>query len=101
MRDLVDEVGRDAVRYFLMMRKADSHLHFDIDLALKRSEENPVFYVQMAHARMSGVFRVGGVDPASVKTEGVDVAVLTDPSEAELGTHRLRGPARIWSSRAP
>jgi arginyl-tRNA synthetase len=84
VRDLVDEVGRDAVRYFFLMRKADSHLQFDIDLALKRSEENPVFYVQMAHARMSGVFRVGGVDPASVTADGVDVAVLTDPSEVEL-----------------
>jgi len=84
VRDLVDEVGRDAVRYFFLMRKADSQLQFDIDLALKRSEENPVFYVQMAHARMSGVFRVGGVDPAAVTADGVDVGVLTDPSEAEL-----------------
>ena len=84
VRDLVDEVGRDAVRYFFLMRKADSHLHFDIDLALKRSEENPIFYVQMAHARMSGVFRVGGVDAAAVTAEGVDVGVLTDSSEAEL-----------------
>jgi arginyl-tRNA synthetase len=84
VRDLVDEVGRDAVRYFFLMRKADSHLQFDIDLALKRTEENPVFYVQMAHARMCGIFRVGGVDPASATAEGVDVAVLTDPSEAEL-----------------
>jgi arginyl-tRNA synthetase len=84
VRDLVDEVGRDAVRYFFLMRKADSHLQFDIDLALKRSEENPVFYVQMAHARMSGIFRVGGVDAAAVTGEAVDVAVLTDESEAEL-----------------
>ncbi len=82
--DLVDEVGRDAVRYFFLMRKADSHLQFDVDLALKRSEENPVFYVQMAHARMSGIFRVGSVDPASVSADAVDVASLADPSEAEL-----------------
>jgi arginyl-tRNA synthetase len=84
VRDLVDEVGRDAVRYFFVMRKADSHLQFDVDLALKRTEENPVFYVQMAHARMSGIFRVGNVDPASVTADGVDVAELSDPSEAEL-----------------
>jgi arginyl-tRNA synthetase len=84
VRDLVDEVGRDAVRYFFLMRKADSHLQFDVDLALKRTEENPVFYVQMAHARMSGIFRVGDRDPASVTADGVDVAVLSDPSEAEL-----------------
>ncbi len=95
VRDLVDEVGRDAVRYFFLMRKADSHLQFDIDLALKRSEENPVFYVQMAHARMSGIFRVGGVDPASVTGEGVDLGALTDPSEAELIKLLARFPAAV------
>jgi len=84
VRDLVDEVGRDAVRYFFLMRKADSHLQFDVDLALKRTEENPVFYVQMAHARMSGIFRVGSLEPASVTADGVDVAALGDPAEVEL-----------------
>jgi arginyl-tRNA synthetase len=84
VRDLVDEVGRDAVRYFFLMRKADSQLQFDIDLALKRTEENPVFYVQMAHARMAGIFRVGNVDPASVTADAVDISALGDPSEAEL-----------------
>jgi arginyl-tRNA synthetase len=72
------------VRFFFLMRKAVSHLQFDIDLALKRSEENPVFYVQMAHARMSGVFRVGNVDASAVTAEGVDIAALTDPCEGEL-----------------
>ena len=95
VRDLVDEVGRDAVRYFFLMRKADSQLSFDIDLALKRTEENPVFYVQMAHARMSGIFRVGGVEAASVTGEGADVAVLTDPSEAELLKLLARFPAAV------
>ena len=95
VRDLVDEVGRDAVRYFFLMRKADSHLQFDIDLALKRSEENPVFYVQMAHARMSGVFRVGNVDAAAVTAEGVDIAALTDPSEVELLKVLARFPTAV------
>jgi arginyl-tRNA synthetase len=84
VRDLVDEVGRDAVRYFLVMRKPDSHLQFDVDLALKRTEENPVFYVQMAHARMAGIFRVGGIAPESVTVQDADVSVLTDESEVEL-----------------
>jgi len=84
VRDLIEEVGRDAVRYFFLMRKVDSHLTFDIDLALKRTDENPVFYVQMAHARMSGIFRVSGVDPAGVGPDGADFAVLTEPSEADL-----------------
>ncbi len=84
VRDLVDEVGRDAVRYFFLMRKVDSHLQFDIDLALKRTEENPVFYVQMAHARMAGIFRVGDLDPAGVTLDGVNVGALADPSELDL-----------------
>ncbi|MFI5207242.1 MAG: arginine--tRNA ligase, partial [Gemmatimonadales bacterium] len=84
VRDLVDEVGRDGVRYFFVMRKPDSHLQFDVDLALKRTEENPVFYVQMAHARMAGIFRVGGIAPESITVEDADVSVLTDESELEL-----------------
>src|SRR5204863_5921437 len=62
VRDLVDEVGRDAVRYFFLMRKGDSQLVFNVDLARAQSEENPVYYIQMAHARMSGIFRVGEID---------------------------------------
>ncbi len=87
VRDLVDEVGRDAVRYFFLMRKGDTHLQFDVDLALTRSEENPVFYVQMAHARMAGIFRTyaaAGGESGGVTAAGVDLAVLTDPSEPEL-----------------
>jgi arginyl-tRNA synthetase len=57
VRDLIDWVGRDAVRFFLVSRKADSEFVFDIDLALAQTEENPVFYVQYAHARVCSVFR--------------------------------------------
>ena len=57
LRDLVDEVGRDATRYFLVARKGDSQLTFDIDLARSRSNENPVYYIQYAHARIASVFR--------------------------------------------
>ena len=52
VRDLVDEAGRDAVRYFFIMRKSDSHLVFDIDLAKSQTDDNPVYYVQYAHARI-------------------------------------------------
>jgi arginyl-tRNA synthetase len=92
VRDLVDEVGRDAVRYFFLMRKSDSQLEFDIDLALKRTEENPIFYVQMAHARMSGIFRVGGVEPTAVTLDGVDLSLLVDPRETELIKQLSRFP---------
>ncbi len=84
IRDLVDEVGRDAVRYFFLMRKSDTHFVFDVDLAKSQTEENPVFYVQMAHARMSGIFRVASREPDSATAAGVDLAVLTQPEEIEL-----------------
>jgi arginyl-tRNA synthetase len=57
VRDLIEWVGRDAVRFFLVSRKADSEFTFDIDLALAQSDENPVYYVQYAHARVCSVFR--------------------------------------------
>ncbi|MGH7669460.1 MAG: arginine--tRNA ligase, partial [Gemmatimonadaceae bacterium] len=95
VRDLIDEVGRDAVRYFFLMRKGDSQLQFDVDLARSQSEENPVYYVQMAHARMSGIFRVGAIDPASVTGAGVDVAELARPEEGELIKALLDYPALV------
>ncbi len=84
IRDLVDEVGRDAVRYFFLMRKSDTHFVFDVDLAKSQTEENPVFYVQMAHARMSGIFRVAARDPESVQAIGADLSALAQPEEIEL-----------------
>ncbi|HLB36250.1 MAG TPA: arginine--tRNA ligase [Gemmatimonadales bacterium] len=84
LRDLVDFVGADAVRYFFLMRKSDSHFVFDVDLATKQSEENPVYYVQYAHTRMAGIFRTAGVDPASITGTGVDLAPLREPEEQEL-----------------
>ncbi len=84
IRDLVDEVGRDAMRYFFLMRKADSQLVFDVDLARSQSEENPVYYIQMAHARLCGIFRVGEIDPVSINGEGVDLSALASDHEREL-----------------
>src|SRR5207245_5078203 len=84
VRELVDEVGRDAVRYFFLMRRGDSHLVFDVDLAKSQTEENPVFYVQMAHARMSGIFRVAGRAPETVSAKGRDLSTLDAPEEIDL-----------------
>ena len=95
VRDLIDEVGRDAVRYFYLMRKGDSQLVFDIDLARSQSEENPVYYVQMAHARMSGIFRVGEIDATTISTDGVDLGVLSEPAEQELIKQLLDFPAVV------
>ncbi|HET8771691.1 MAG TPA: arginine--tRNA ligase [Gemmatimonadaceae bacterium] len=95
VRDLIDEVGRDAVRYFFLMRKGDSQLVFDVDLARSQSEENPVYYIQMAHARLSGIFRVGDVDVTSIDGTGVDWGVLDQPEERELVKALLDWPAFV------
>lgn len=98
VRDLINEVGRDAVRYFFLMRKSDSQLIFNVDLAASQSEENPVYYIQMAHARMCGIFRVGGIEPETVTPDGVRFEVLTEPEEQELIKALLDFPALIASS---
>jgi len=84
VRDLVDEVGADAVRYFFLMRRSDSQFVFDVDLAKKQSDENPVYYVQYAHTRMAGIFRNAGVDPAGVVPDFGDPAVLTADLEQDV-----------------
>ena len=95
IRELVEEVGRDAVRWFFLMRKGDSPLAFDIDLARSQSDENPVYYVQMAHARMSGIFRVGEIDPESIRGDDADFGVLSLPEEQELMKALLDFPAEL------
>jgi arginyl-tRNA synthetase len=94
VRDLIDEVGRDAVRYFFLMRKGDSQLTFDVDLARTQSEENPVYYIQMAHARMSGIFRVGEIDPAKIDT-AASLDPLQLPDEQELIKKLVDFPAEV------
>ena len=95
VRDLVDEVGRDAVRYFFLMRKGDSQLVFDVDVARSQSDENPVYYIQMAHARMSGIFRVGEIEPASITGDDVELSVLELPEETELMKALLDFPTLV------
>jgi len=84
LRDLFEETGVDAARYFFLMRRGDSQFVFDVDLAKSQTEENPVFYVQMAHARMSGIFRVAARDPAAVRAEAADLSALDAPEEVDL-----------------
>jgi arginyl-tRNA synthetase len=87
LRDLFEEVGVDAARYFFLMRKGDSPLDFNVELAKKQTDENPVFYVQMAHARLSGILReyqrLYDRDPESVEGP-LDVAALPAPEDAEV-----------------
>ncbi|MGE5739994.1 MAG: arginine--tRNA ligase [Betaproteobacteria bacterium] len=86
LRDLIDEAGRDAVRFFLVSRKADSEFVFDIDLARSQSDENPVYYVQYAHARVQSVLKQAGIprDDAAARLLGVDTSPLDSPYERAL-----------------
>jgi len=85
LREVIDEVGTDAARYNFMMRRSDSHLDFDLDLAKKQSNENPVYYVQYAHARICSILRIAGERGYGVpRYEEVDLKFLALPEEIAL-----------------
>jgi arginyl-tRNA synthetase len=86
LRELIDEVGRDAVRFFFLLRKSDSQLTFDIDLARAQSEENPVYYVQYAHARVCSVLEKAGISPdgAADSLRSSDLSPLSSAYENAL-----------------
>ena len=97
LRDLIDWTSRDAVRFFLISRKADTEFVFDVDLALKRNDENPVFYVQYAHARICSVIaqwvQQHGGDASTLS--GADLSRLTAPTEAALMNKLADYPAML------
>jgi arginyl-tRNA synthetase len=85
LEEVLEEVGKDAARFFFLMRKSDSHLDFDLNLAKQQSSENPVFYVQYAHARVASIFeqaRKSGVELGERAV--VPVKRLELPEEMEL-----------------
>ena len=89
LRDLIDWVGRDAVRFFLVSRRADSEFVFDVDLARKHSDENPVYYVQYAHARVCSVFAQSATD---VRSLNPDFNLLSGEREAALARRLAEYP---------
>jgi arginyl-tRNA synthetase len=95
LRDLYDEVGVDVTRYFFLMRRPESQLTFDLDLALEQSDRNPVYKVQYAHARMASIFRRAGVEPEQVSADDADLALLTHPAETDLAKLLLRFPETV------
>jgi arginyl-tRNA synthetase len=102
LRDLIDEVGRDGVRYFFLMRRVDSQLVFDVELAKSQSDENPVYYVQYAHARVCSVLREWGGDAEQLKA--ADLSRLESPYEAALAQALAEFPellARAANEHAP
>jgi arginyl-tRNA synthetase len=104
LRDLIDWVGRDATRFFLVSRKFDSEFTFDVDLALSHSEDNPVYYVQYAHARICSVLaQAAGVD-GTVMTQAaardVDAAPLVAPRELALMARLAEYPDALQQAAA-
>ena len=93
VRDLIDWVGRDAVRFFLVSRKADTEFTFDVDLALEKSEQNPVYYVQYAHARVCSLFAKWGGDPA--RLADAQLALLTHAKELRLAQQLAEYPDTV------
>jgi arginyl-tRNA synthetase len=100
LRDLIDEAGRDAVRFFLVSRKADSEFVFDIDLARSQSDENPVYYVQYAHARVESVLRQAGISRDDVKSSiaTTDLSPLVSDYERALLLRLADFPDEIASA---
>jgi arginyl-tRNA synthetase len=94
LRDLIEWTSRDAVRFFLSSRKSDTEFVFDIDLALKRNDENPVFYVQYAHARICSVLSLWERERAADARAASDseLALLTAPAETALMRELARWP---------
>ncbi|HTQ77886.1 MAG TPA: arginine--tRNA ligase [Burkholderiales bacterium] len=93
LRDLIEWVGRDATRFFLVSRKADSEFTFDVDLARSRSDENPVYYVQYAHARICSVFAQWGGDPATLAA--ADLGRLAGAKELGLAQRLAEYPEAV------
>ncbi|WP_100401461.1 arginine--tRNA ligase [Bacillus sp. FJAT-42315] len=83
MRELVEEVGLDAVRYFFAMRSGDTHMDFDLDLAVSQSNENPVYYAQYAHARINSILRQGAEQNININPEA-DLSLLVAEKEIDL-----------------
>ena len=83
LRDLIEEVGRDAVRFTMLTRKSDAQMEFDLDKVVEQTRDNPVFYVQYAHARCRSVLRQAG-DPAPADLAAAPLEALTDPAEMAL-----------------
>ena len=98
LRDLIEWVGRDAVRFFLIQRRADTEFVFDVDLARSQSEENPVYYIQYAHARICSMLATSGLSAAELHAAPVNL--LTSPTELALMQRLAEFPALVTEAAA-
>jgi arginyl-tRNA synthetase len=90
--ELIDDVGADVVRYFFLMRTVASHLNFDLGLAKQESDENPVYYLQYAHARICAIFRKAEERDVALTRSGLDPGLLQQPEELTLLKRLLEFP---------
>ncbi len=98
LKEVADEVGSDAAKFFFLMRRADTHLEFDLELAKKQSSENPVYYVQYAHARLASLLRIAQERGVTVPVvSDVDLTLLAAPEEFRLIKHLSSFPGLIES----
>jgi arginyl-tRNA synthetase len=99
LREVLDEVGKDAARYNFLMRRSDSHLDFDLELAKKQSNENPVFYVQYAHARICSILKMAQERGLALPDYAdIDPALLSEPEEKTLIKMLVRYPEIIYGA---
>src|SRR5256712_12861218 len=99
LREVVEEVGADAAKFIFVTRRADSQLDFDLEVAKQQSAENPVYYVQYAHARVSSLFRVAAERGGPVPRTGeVDCSVLSSPDDLQLMKPLAEYPALVEAS---
>ena len=98
LRELVDDVGVDVAKYFFLMRRSNSPLDFDLTLARKQSDENPVYYVQYAHARISSVIRFAREQGYDYSAGGEDLSLLATEAERQLMLHLLYFPQVVEGS---
>jgi len=96
LEDLIEEVGRDAARYFFVMRSADSHLDFDLDLAREQSVKNPVYYIQYAHARICSLKKVLAEQGRTMpRVSSTDLTLLTQEAELALARRLADFPEEV------
>jgi len=98
LRELIDEVSPDAVRYFLISRSPDSQMDFDLELAVKQSDENPVFYIKYAHARIASVMRLA--QASAIDYSRADLSLLSHPRELALLRQMLQLPEVVLDAAA-
>jgi arginyl-tRNA synthetase len=99
LREVLNEVGKDAARYNFLMRRSDSHLDFDLEIAKKQSNENPVYYVQYAYARICSIFKMAEErDIALPAYKDIDPSLLQEPEEIQLMKIMARYPETIYGA---